>query len=1305
MAKSQNKYSTDEIKASVLQLINHYQDDASIFDEVSQLETLENNCSKQKRFAVESLSIYHGKRNANEHQVRSSMVEKLCEVMNSLKHDEPLLQTDQRQRVQVAIDVLKADEKFSWEVFLNELAQNENTRLPLQICWLFDKEQLVSFDRFFTRNLQNSSIFINVINDLKTLLLRVGLQVDDSDEKYKQIAETVIKDTVLYLVKHVYDTDSNKDGQKTQIKKVASAILDKLIKGLCDEIGSLDNTIKSPFMMIRDVANIDMNILKKFAAHQMMTIIKHNPHYKVLDVIAQQDQWTYAKNAGGVSTMFKQMLVVFEHCEILGLLKRVLLNQEVNWKAALLFVATYLICFKDARAPFLDLVKDLISGALDNLESDRLIAAMLLVRQASLQGPQVFPTYQSWFQDMFQTESTSLANNRKSFTFLSKFLSDIVPFEPAFTLRAHILKPPFIPPKCAQIYNEYVALAKTRLSDLKETVEGEVVIFKRGERSTLDKDSQLKSDIENALVAFEESGKVPSAILEVSMFRRPYYVGKFLPELLKPRVLPKHPDSKMKFIEALHKLGKLPINMFNAYIQKCKERLTNGYESSESITELPVPVEPLAKLRYHLEELEAIILSDHSSASKMSDFGVKLAAIATSISHLTGLEPCTENECIKIAVHEHDSFSPETIKTSELVFSSYGRITGTKINGFLHEFSSRFINMLSQYPSVIACMCKLGTVSIKTKVTALTDENTECYACFAAELLACPLLKQLSLIGADDQTLSLVELHLSLLPMTSKVGQKLRMKYLVHFFCLASHRSVTADLSRPAAQMNYMLERFCPELRHDWIGSSTFNILNRSDQKLLEEIKSFDEFERLFEVNRITVNEWLEYEICMNPLDDFLNEIERQLYRNWYITIRMQGDDNPWKLLSAMFQNLVTHYQSSSDPLTYSSATCMLNLLQSCVYELQHNPYETGEGQSWLFEQLLWCIDLVIKQEANNRAVVVTGVELQIFFRIASKLPAYLLFKKRISDEVDKHIAKQLGDLLQTYLRNYCTNGKYGSLQHHTTLFIVKAIHCDSRLMHAFLMRCPPSLSFSLMVHWPALKNAVKLEQGWMDDMWNWAESCLRGIVKENLAKPWLKACSLFAVFCNLSCTNHRLVELQQYLLITVTSLELDCVVHLMICNLVYLQCMTTNEESSLSNLSVQLFVKIVKTQWNVIGSLLQHISHPTRKIFSDHMFSLLPYTFFRCFSHLSHYDLNSCAAVLPVETIERILLLYNDISHQYDTGLPAQGACESSNIMVKIYESVKQLITRLPKSHRTEISKDVIESCDQGVQMLFTHN
>ena len=103
-----------------------------------------------------------------------------------------------------------------------------------------------------------------------------------------------------------------------------------------------------------------------------------------------------------------------------------------------------------------------LQKAFDDVEERYLIAGFLLIRQICLEGSHIFIPYKEWFQvrvfgvnfirnnysgnnmhsliflSFFQKvfgDSNSLAKNKKSFTFLLKFLSDLVPSESAKCLR------------------------------------------------------------------------------------------------------------------------------------------------------------------------------------------------------------------------------------------------------------------------------------------------------------------------------------------------------------------------------------------------------------------------------------------------------------------------------------------------------------------------------------------------------------------------------------------------------------------------------------------------------------------------------------------------------------------------------------------------------------------------------------------------------------------------------------------------------------------------------------------------------
>ena len=50
-----------------------------------------------------------------------------------------------------------------------------------------------------------------------------------------------------------------------------------------------------------------------------------------------------------------------------------------------------------------------------------------------------------------------------------------------------------------------------------------------------EEDISLIKEVDSAIAAYEKSGRIPSSVIEAAIFRKPYFVNKFLPILLKPR--------------------------------------------------------------------------------------------------------------------------------------------------------------------------------------------------------------------------------------------------------------------------------------------------------------------------------------------------------------------------------------------------------------------------------------------------------------------------------------------------------------------------------------------------------------------------------------------------------------------------------------------------------------------------------------------------------------------------------------------------------------------------------------------------
>lgn len=103
---------------------------------------------------------------------------------------------------------------------------------------------------------------------------------------------------------------------------------------------------------------------------------------------------------------------------------------------------------------------------------------------------------------------------------------------------------------CRTLWTDYAALVRTRIEDLKVKPTSGILIkkfscffFKYSDDIFIfihsdevsEEDISLTKDVNTAIASFEKTSKIPSSVVEAAIFRKPYFINKFLLILLKPR--------------------------------------------------------------------------------------------------------------------------------------------------------------------------------------------------------------------------------------------------------------------------------------------------------------------------------------------------------------------------------------------------------------------------------------------------------------------------------------------------------------------------------------------------------------------------------------------------------------------------------------------------------------------------------------------------------------------------------------------------------------------------------------------------
>ncbi|KAM9807636.1 Fanconi anemia group A protein [Neosynchiropus ocellatus] len=485
-------------------------------------------------------------------------------------------------------EILESDESVKWWLL---------PRVKDLCCWAPPLEE----DKKVQHHLMNTVVGV---------LVETGFRSSDepmtADKKTVLLCRSILDDMLFWLLDGVDSSTSQSTG--------AGA---RLWSELYD--ASLGEAAVSP------------DALQNFFTHSLTQTLTYKPQLTVSDAITLQNQWTFPKTSRLLTSLFRRLAVIFDVEQLLRRLQQVLETLEVNWKHVLCFLSTLLVYSRSTQGCLRELLARLLTSAFESYDLESMITAFLLARQGALEGPAVFLSYSEWFKVSFGGANSCHANSKKSLVFLLKFLSDLVPFEPPQYLKIHILHPPYVPLKHRSFLMEYVSLAKTRLADLKESVE-EMSLYDDVSASGGTQD-QAVQDVEKAVALFESTGRISATIMEASIFRRPYFLTRFLPVLLKPRLLPGKPDARMSFIEALQKADKIPAAQHSAYTEACQKlRHRDGGPSCGTLDD------PLQVLHLQLEELRELVKgSEAERSAQLSRVAHTLGSIFPDRpEHLTG---------------------------------------------------------------------------------------------------------------------------------------------------------------------------------------------------------------------------------------------------------------------------------------------------------------------------------------------------------------------------------------------------------------------------------------------------------------------------------------------------------------------------------------------------------------------------------------------------------------------------------------------------------------------------------------------
>ncbi|XP_051807551.1 Fanconi anemia group A protein [Acanthochromis polyacanthus] len=892
------------------------------------------------------------------------VLERLKEITEERKEDERREMLTDSQRVQLFVLLKSTRELLSQGVFCSKLLWQEYSRDQspprLEVLYHLHFYNILALKYIIE---SDEGVKLWLVPQLKALC---GWTPPQEEEETKLVQQKVLSALLGVLVGSGFERSDDPTAADRRISPICRSVLDDVLFWLLDAVDTKSAGAGAElWIQIFDASlcgvSASAEALQRFFTHSLTQTLTYKPRLTVSDAVSQQNQWIFSKADRLLTSLYRKLAVMFGVEQLLNQLQQVLETHEVNWKLVLSFVSTLLVYSQSAQSSLRDLLSRLLNSAFEGYDLENMITAFLLARQASLEGPGVFSSYSDWFKMSFGGGSGFHANSKKSLVFLLKFLSDLVPFEPPQYLKVHILHPPFVPVKHRSLLMEYVSLAKTRLADLKESVE-DMGLYEDVSGASLQPQCQAVQDVEKAVSLFEGTGRISATVMEASIFRRSYFLTRFLPALLTPRPLPVKPDARMSFIEALKKADKIPAAQYSSYVESCQKQRQHNTNASCS----DAKDDPLEVLEVQLMEFTELVVG--------GDEG-EISAQLSRISHtLSVVFPGRPDDLTGQTVIKLDADAPQSselhVKVVNMILRNFCQcvLDTSRANppNKQTQWASRFVGALIGNSQLLCSLVHRLWDLFHNQASSLSSAHVLGLAVFVVHLYAST--SNSPLVQLPARLVSVGEALSSALVCSKHADMIFCVRLCIAAVCygicrtesLPQHQLQDFIPSSIYKKLLYLIPRLLPETRRTaaqhleenlWSSVTDSSSSWRETAGHMWRSVAFQQLEQKPEY-QLLFSEWLRNELRVQRSEDVLNEAERQEYQQWvclelYLTKRGEeggcgGDVN--KLCSHLLHGVMELQPSSEQDLenvslrVCESGGCLpdiLSRLQEVVYEME----------------------------------------------------------------------------------------------------------------------------------------------------------------------------------------------------------------------------------------------------------------------------------------------------------------------------------------------------------------------------------
>ncbi|KAI3377155.1 hypothetical protein L3Q82_008384, partial [Scortum barcoo] len=923
-----------------------------------------------------------------------------------------------------------------------------------------------------------------LVSQLKALC---GWTPPRGEEETKQVQQKVLATVAAVLVGTGFEPSHEPAGADRRISVLCRSVLDDMLYWLLDAVEkslTLQAAETGPELWIQifDASlcgvSVSAEALQRFFTHSLTQTLTYKPRLTVSDAISLQNEWTFAKASQLLTSLFRKLAVIFSVEQLLSHLQQVLETHEVSWKHVLCFVPTLLVYNACAQPCLRELLSRLLSSAFEGYDLENMITAFLLARQGALEGPGVFPSYSDWFKMSFGGGSGYHATSKKSLVFLLKFLSDLVPFEPPQYLKVHILHPPYVPVKHRSLLMEYVSLAKTRLADLKESVEdmGLYEDVSGAAGTPMQPQCQAMQDVEKAVSLFESTGKISATVMEA-------------------------------------RADKIPAAQYSAYVESCQKQR----QQDRSSVCLDTTDDPLEVLKIQLQEFTKLLVAGNDE---------EMLAQLSRISHtLSVIFPGCPNEPIGHAVIKlHINTPPSSelhVKVVNMILRNFCQCTleASRTNPPNKQslWASRFVSMLLGNTQLLSSLLHRLWDLFHNQGSLLSSAHLLGLAAFVVHLHASmshsPLVQLV--LPHLPEPVAVAEALSSALVCSTQTNMLFCARLCVAAVCygicrgdsLPQQQQQDYILNSFYKKLLYLIPRLLPEARRTpvaaagpvseyeeenlpglWSSVTDTNSTWRTTALHLWRHPAFHQLQNLPQYKRrpstfvvfvkLLFSEWLAHELRVQRDEDALSDPERQEYQQWaclelYLSRPEEqgGCGGDMKKLCSHVLNAIMDQQLSDqsperfDHRVSETGTCLpdiLSRLQECVCEMAVTDL-SGSSRSradvcdFLFELVSEkCSSTATSTSLSISAELSLQHTLNTWNRVLLTLPAVLFIKITAEGGRMTLECNTLIEHVNQHQRKVCSPA--GLLSCHLTAHLLR---------ESFFKNCIPLFPFLLKrKHW-----------------------------------------------------------------------------------------------------------------------------------------------------------------------------------------------------------------------------------------------